>query len=193
MVERTAKCQNIVGTAKHLALRKRRSVPVLQRLREWRENVSKLFEPKSAMGAALRCMKNQWSRLTTFLDDALIPIHNNASEEALRIVALARKNSLFFGNEEAGRRFTVLYSLIATCERHDVNPELYKTGDCPTHGSGRRGPPNRPPLTAPSRSQACCREGTVEARRQSGLPLIPQERSLIEISQRKRTPFRIHL
>lgn len=40
-------------------------------------------------------------------------------------LALARKNSLFFGNEEAGRRFMVLYSLIATCERHDVNPEAY--------------------------------------------------------------------
>jgi hypothetical protein len=25
----------------------------------------------------------------------------------------------------AGRRFMVLYSLIATCERHDINPEVY--------------------------------------------------------------------
>ncbi len=40
-------------------------------------------------------------------------------------MALMRKNSLFFGNEEAGRRFMTLYSLIATCERHDVNPEVY--------------------------------------------------------------------
>ncbi len=36
-----------------------------------------------------------------------------------------RKNSLFFGNEEAGRRFMVLYSLLAMCEWHDVNPEVY--------------------------------------------------------------------
>ncbi len=36
-----------------------------------------------------------------------------------------RKNSLFFGNDSAGRRFMVLYSLIATCERHDINPEVY--------------------------------------------------------------------
>jgi hypothetical protein len=76
------------GTAKHLALRKRRSVPVLERLRAWREKVATLFEPKSAMGAALRYMKNQWGRLSAFLDDALIPIHNNASEAALRIVAV---------------------------------------------------------------------------------------------------------
>ena len=39
--------------------------------------------------------------------------------------SLMRKNSLFFGHELAGRRFMTLYSLIATCERHDVNPEVY--------------------------------------------------------------------
>ena len=40
-------------------------------------------------------------------------------------MALARKNSLFFGNEEAGKRLMVIYSLVATCERHDINPEAY--------------------------------------------------------------------
>ena len=127
MVEREAQQGNITGTKKHLKLRKTRCRPVLERLEAWRERMTPYFEPKSAMGDALRYMKNQWSRLTAFLHDALIPIHNNASEAALRIIALARKNSLFFGNEEAGRRFMVLYSLIATCERHDVNPEVYLT------------------------------------------------------------------
>ena len=79
------------------------------------------------MGDALRYMKNQWTRLTAFLRDPLIPLHNNASEAALRIVALFRKNSLFFGNETAAHRLMVLYSLIAMCERHNVNPEGYLT------------------------------------------------------------------
>jgi hypothetical protein len=92
---------------------------------QWRDKITPFFEPKSAMGEALRYLRNQWARLTAFLSDARIPLHNNASEAALRIVALARKNTLFFGHEEAGRRFMVLYSLIATCERHDVNPEVY--------------------------------------------------------------------
>ncbi len=72
-------------------------------------------------------MKNPWTRLTAFVRDPLIPLHNNASEAALRIVALFRNNSLFFGNEKAARRFMVLYSLIAMCERHDVTPEAYLT------------------------------------------------------------------
>ena len=45
----------------------------------------------------------------------------------MRIIALARKNSLFFGTDSAGERFAVLYSLIATCEKHGVNPVDYFT------------------------------------------------------------------
>jgi transposase len=127
MVERKAKSKNIVGTPEHLKLRRRRSAPILGKLERWRDQMAPFFEPSSAMGEALRYIKNQWPRLIAFLDDPLVPIHNNASEAALRIVALLRKNSLFFGNEEAGRRFMVLYSLLATCDRHDVNPEVYLT------------------------------------------------------------------
>ncbi len=127
MVERKAQRKNIVGTHEHFELRRRRSTPVLERLLVWRDKSAPLFEPKSPMGEALRYMKNQWPRLIAFLHDPLIPIHNNASEAALRIIALLRKNSLFFGNDRAGRRFAILYSLIATCERHDINPQVYLT------------------------------------------------------------------
>jgi len=125
MIERAAQQRGTVGTDEHLVLRRRSSTPVLERLRAWRDRMTPLFEPRSPMGAALRYMTNQWDRLAAFLKDARVPIHNNASEAALRIIALMRKNSLFFGNERAARRFMVLYSLIASCERHDVNPEVY--------------------------------------------------------------------
>lgn len=127
LIEREAQRRGILGTPEHLALRKRKSARVLDRFKAWMTPLVALFEPKSPMADALRYIHNQWSRLTAFLNDPLIPIHNNASEAALRIVALARKNSLFFGNANAGRRLMVLYSLIATCERHDVNPEAYLT------------------------------------------------------------------
>jgi transposase len=127
MVERKAKSRGIVGTAEHLRLRDERSRKALDGLLAWMTETMPLYEPNSAMGQALRYMQNQWSRLTAFLEDPLIPIHNNASEAALRIIALARKNSLFFGNDAAGERFAVLYSLIATCQKHDVNPVEYLT------------------------------------------------------------------
>jgi len=61
----------------------------------------------------------------TFIEDVSIPLDNNASERALRRVALGRKNFLFVGNDEAGKNLAGLYSLVATCEANDVNPTAY--------------------------------------------------------------------
>jgi transposase len=43
----------------------------------------------------------------------------------LRIVALGRKNFLFVGNPDRGESLAGLYSLIATCDLHDVDPLEY--------------------------------------------------------------------
>ena len=49
----------------------------MDHLQAWMNTTAPLFEPKSPMGAALRYLNNQWSRLRVFLDDPLVPIHNN--------------------------------------------------------------------------------------------------------------------
>lgn len=125
MVERDAALAGITGTPAHLALRRCKSTRALNALLMWMKETSALYEPSSAMGKAIRYIANQWGRLTAFMDDPLIPIHNNASESALRIIAMARKLSLFFGNDRAARKLVVLYSLVATCVKHGINPELY--------------------------------------------------------------------
>jgi transposase len=73
----------------------------------------------------VRYAVNQWNTLIAFLDDARIPIDNNASERALRVVALGRKNFLFVGDEECGANLAGLYSLVATCDSVDVDPVEY--------------------------------------------------------------------
>lgn len=125
MVERRAIDEGIERTPAHLALRRSHSIPILNKMLLWVKDTSPKHEPSSPMGIALRYLRNQFHRLVLFTDDPNIPIHNNASEAALRIIALLRKNSLFFGNEDAARRYMVLLSLVATCERHGVNPEVY--------------------------------------------------------------------
>jgi transposase len=60
-----------------------------------------------------------------FLHDAGVSVDNNASERALRVVALGRKNYLFVGHEDAGQNTAILYSLVASCEANGVNPEEY--------------------------------------------------------------------
>jgi transposase len=124
-VERDAMERSVFGTAEHGRMRHARSAPVLDQIQAWIAEQRPKHLPEGPMGAALRYISNQWKPLTVFLSDPLIPIHNNASESALRIVALARKNSLFFGHEHAARNFSVLYSLVQTAERHGVNALAY--------------------------------------------------------------------
>ncbi len=120
-VERDAKERGILGTDEHRALRQHRSKPVLDQLEAWVAQQKPMHLPEGPMGAALRYISNQWKPLTVFLGDPKIPIHNNASEAALRIIALARKNSLFFGNEQAALNFSILYTLVQTAERRGIN------------------------------------------------------------------------
>jgi transposase len=49
------------------------------------------------------------------------------SERALKRVAIGRKNWLFAGNDAAAENHARLWSLIASCERHQVDPQRYLT------------------------------------------------------------------
>jgi transposase len=60
-----------------------------------------------------------------FLENPTVPLDDNASERALRIVALGRKNFLFVGNDVAGKNLAVLLSRVRTCEASVVNPQAY--------------------------------------------------------------------
>ena len=79
------------------------------------------------MGEAIGYALNQWKTLIAFLDDARVPVDNNASESALRAAALGRRNFLFVGHDEGGEHLAGLDPLVATCEANGVNPAAYFT------------------------------------------------------------------
>lgn len=70
-------------------------------------------------------MLDNWAALTVFLDRVDVPVDNNASESALRIVAKSRDSSLFVGNDDAGRRLAILLTLTRTAAAHGLNPAAY--------------------------------------------------------------------
>jgi transposase len=110
-----------------LALRRERSVPVLMRIKQWLDAELEIVLPRSPIGAAIAYAQNQWWALTTYTTQGFLAIDNNASERALKRVALGRKNWLFAGNDQAAQNHARLWSLIATCERHGVDPQRYLT------------------------------------------------------------------
>ncbi|TCS97595.1 transposase domain-containing protein, partial [Pseudofulvimonas gallinarii] len=52
---------------------------------------------------------------------------NNAAENAIRPVALGRKNWLFAGSEQAGCRAAAIMSLLATAKANGIDPHAWLT------------------------------------------------------------------
>ena len=108
-----------------LALRQRESAKVIEvldeELRGWRE----LYSESGQMGAACKYFENQLEHLRIFLDDARVPIHNNACEVAIRPVAVGRRNWLFAGSPRGGRAAATIYTLVESCKKADVDPQVY--------------------------------------------------------------------
>jgi transposase len=124
-IEHDARDRGVLGTNSHLEFRRQRAGPIRDRLKEWLERQRGIQLPKSPIGTAIRYALNNWEELGRFLEDARIPLDNNASEAALRRVALGRKNFLFVGDVDAGTNIAGLYTLIATCEARGINPFAY--------------------------------------------------------------------
>ncbi len=124
-IEHEAKERGIVRTPEHLVLRQTNGRAAMEALHAWLVEQEPLHLPQGPLGGAIRYAKNQWPTLLRFLDDVRIPVDNNASERALRVVALGRKNFLFVGDEQKGQNLAGLYSLVSTCEARDVDPIAY--------------------------------------------------------------------
>ena len=125
-VERQADEQRL-SAGDRLALRQAHSVPVIGQLQEKSAAWKNHLLPKHPLAQALGYMQNQWGPLTVFTRDGTIPIHNNLAEQQMKRIALARKNFLMVGNERGGQTAAILSSLTSTCQRHQINPELYLT------------------------------------------------------------------
>lgn len=126
--EENAGAQRTLAAIRY-ALRQERAVPRLQQFRTWLQSQQAQHGgpvlPKSPLGEAITYTFNQWDALTVYTTDGDLAIDNNASENALRRVALGRKNWLFCGSDTGGHTAAVLFSLIATCQRYKVEPFTY--------------------------------------------------------------------
>lgn len=124
-VEHEAKAAGIVGTHEHAELRRAKSAPAMAKLKEWLDAQAKVHLPESAPGKAIAYLVNQWDNLRLFLGNPRVPVDNNRSEGALRIVARGRDAYLFVGNDQCGKNLAMLMTLVHTAAACGHNPELY--------------------------------------------------------------------
>ena len=138
-IEREAKEKGLSVEARR-ELRREESMPLLESLRGVLEDRQALVLPKSQFGMAISYTLEQWDALVRYVDVLEAEIDNNSVENAMRVVALGRKNWLQVGSEAGGRRAAILYSLIESAKRLRLDPFAYMRDvieRLPTHASDR--------------------------------------------------------
>ncbi len=105
-----------------LELRQLQSRPILDKLHDYLLEIQVEVLPKSSEGRAVRYALKNWTALTRYCEDGDLEIDNNATERAIRGIAVGRNNWLFFGSDQGGHTAAVLRSLVASCQRVGVDP-----------------------------------------------------------------------
>ena len=105
-----------------LALRQQKSVALLTEIKNWLTQNQSAGPPKSPIGKAINYMNIRWNKLCLFASDGILEIDNNLVENAIRPIALGRKNYLFAGSHQAAARAGIIYSLITCCKKNNINP-----------------------------------------------------------------------
>lgn len=107
------------------ALRNEKSRPVVAEIEQVLLALKGTQSDAGSLAKALGYLANQWPTLVRFLEDGRVPIHNNACENAIRPVAVGRKNWLFAGSEKGGHAAATIYTLVESCRREGIDPFRY--------------------------------------------------------------------
>lgn len=109
------------------ALRERLAYPILCAFEKWIVNYYPKALLQGRMYKALTYTYSLFQRLSRYHLDGRYQIDNNLVENAIRPLALGRKNFLFCGNHDAAENAAIMYSLLGCCRSYDVNPREWLT------------------------------------------------------------------
>ena len=108
--------------ANRQAVRRAKSLPLMNALKARLENGLARLSTQSAMAKAINYTLKYWSGLTAFLDDGRIEIDSNTVERTMRPIGLGRRNSLFAGSCGGAESWAVLASLLQTARLNGLDP-----------------------------------------------------------------------
>ena len=121
-----AKLCDLDAVARHHE-RQRLLAPRLDAFKRWLDERQPTVLGNSGLATAVGYTLKRWSALARVLDDGAYPIENNPIENAIRPIAIGRKNWLFAGSETAGRRAAAIMGLIATAKANGIEPHAWLT------------------------------------------------------------------
>ena len=108
-------------------IREKNAYPLIREFERWVEKEANATTPQSSIGKALRYAYALYPRMARYVMDGRYRIDNNLAENAVRPLALGRKNYLFCRNHEAACHTAIVYSLLGTCRLWQIDPVKWLT------------------------------------------------------------------
>ena len=104
---------------------RRETAPSIGAFFGWAEATVVKLSAKSSLAGAFTYAINRRVALSRFITDGRLEIDNNIAENAMRCIALGRKNFLFAGSDTGGDRAASIYTIVQTAKLNGLNPEAY--------------------------------------------------------------------
>ena len=98
------------------------ALPILDEIEKYLIEQQPIVLPKSSIGIAINYTLRIFKNLKQYIYDGRFEIDNNLIENAIRPIAIGRKNYLFAGSHQAAQNYAMFYSFFATCKTHNINP-----------------------------------------------------------------------
>ena len=115
-IDAQARQEGLSQSDRHV-LRLEKSQPLLEQIKAGIQAARVGALPKSALAKACDYTLTLWTRLSRFLEYPELELSNNLAENAIRPIALGRKNWIHLGSKEAGPRVAAIISIVETCRR----------------------------------------------------------------------------
>jgi transposase len=122
---------NNLSAGERATLRHTDALPKLAQMKAWLTATRINTANGSALAKAIDYSLRRWEALSRYAQEdervqsGILPIDNNTIENAIRPIALGKKNWLFAGSERAGRRAAAIQSLLATAKRNGIEPQAW--------------------------------------------------------------------
>lgn len=97
----------------------------MQSMYDWIQQQTGMLSHHTDTTKAFGYLLKQWDALNEYCRNGWVEIDNNLCENALRAVALERRNYMFFGSDSGGDCAAVMYSLIGSCKLNGNEPETW--------------------------------------------------------------------
>ncbi len=114
-----------LGVDERTQWRQAHAQPLLDAMRAWLLGIRGTVANGGGTAKAMDYSLRRWEALSRYASDGRLPIDNNPVENAIRPIALGRKNWLFTGSERAGQRAAAIQTLLGTAKLNGLDPAAW--------------------------------------------------------------------